>query len=237
MKKKLLKLFKILLLSTISLLIIAIAALYFSFNEPIPKGVKGSEADNFAVKIQNAINHKAFLETDNIEWTFRNKHHYQWHKSKGQVRVQWDTYTAYLDLKDFSKSTLKNQSIVGLEKQQLLDKALAYFNNDSFWVVAPHKLFDPGVTRELVTLEDNTKGLLVNYTSGGTTPGDTYLWKVNDSYQPVSYQMWVSILPIGGIEATWEDWKTMSSGAYLSQHHSLLGFGIPITNLSAWNNK
>jgi len=142
-----------------------------------------------------------------------------------------------LDLVNTQKSRLENKNIQGKEKKELLNTALGYFNNDSFWIVAPHKLFDPGVTRKIVLLDDGNKGLLVSYTSGGTTPGDSYLWKVDENYLPKSYQMWVSIIPIGGIEATWDNWTATESGAYLSTKHELLGFGIPISNLKAWKNQ
>ena len=235
MKKKILKLLKILVLSILALFLITVATLYFSLNEKLPDGTTGDAADRFANNILKAIKHDRYLATDYIQWSFRNKHHYLWNKKQGTVRVQWDDYTAHLNLNDASKSYLENKDITPKEKKELLAKALAYFNNDSFWVVAPHKLFDTGVTRKLVSLEDGTEGLLITYNSGGTTPGDSYLWKVDDNYIPKSYQMWVSIIPIGGIEASWEDWKTMDSGAYLSQRHSLLGMGIPISNLKAWS--
>ncbi len=54
--------------------------------------------------------------------------------------------------------------------------------------------------RRLVKTKTNKDALLVTYTSGGTTPGDSYLWHLDASGKPESYQMWVSILPIGGLE-------------------------------------
>ncbi len=236
MKKKIFKLLKILVLSILALLVITIATLYFSLSKTLPKGISGEEADNFALKIQEAVKHDLYLNTDVIQWSFRNKHHYVWNKQQGTVKVQWDDHTAHLNLSNPDQSYLENKNIKEEDNQKLIATALAYFNNDSFWIVAPHKLFDKGVTRQLVTLEDNTKGLLVTYSSGGTTPGDSYLWKVDKNYLPKSYQMWVSILPIGGIEATWDGWTTTESGAYLSQKHELLGFGIPISNLKTRNN-
>ena len=233
MKKKLLKLLKIFILSICSLIIITIATVYFSLHEKLPKGEISKEADIFALEIQKAVHHDKYLNTKFLQWTFRNKNHYVWNKANNTVKVEFDGNKVHLDLND----SKKNKVLVSHSpSQKIIDKALDNFNNDSFWLVAPHKLFDKGTTRKLVALKDNSKGLLITYASGGTTPGDSYLWKVDKNYRPISYKMWVSILPIGGIEATWEDWTTTKSGAYFSQQHKLLGFGIPITNLKAWNN-
>ena len=97
-------------------------------------------------------------------------------------------------------------------------KALEYFYNDSFWLVAPYKVMDEGVIRSLVQTEEG-KALMVTHTTGGATPGDTYLWYLDEKNFPAKYQMWVSIIPVGGLEFTWTDWKRFDGGVWLPQNH------------------
>ena len=74
----------------------------------------------------------------------------------------------------------------------------------------------------MVISEDGKDALLVTYTKGGTTPGDSYLWHFDENGKPKSYQMWVDILPIDGLEASWDNWITTESGAILPTTHKLL---------------
>ncbi|WP_103068425.1 hypothetical protein [Aquimarina sediminis] len=215
---------------------ITIAILYFSLDEKLPNGKTGTEADRFALKIQETVKHHNYLNTDYLQWTFRNKNHYIWNKKSNTVTVKTNNDSVLLYLDDPKKSKILGTSqLDSKQKGKILKAALASFNNDSFWIVAPHKLFDKGTTRKLVRLQDGTNRLLVTYASGGTTPGDSYLWKVDKNYLPISYKMWVSIIPIGGIEVTWENWVKTSNGSYFAKDHTLLGFDIPISNLKAWN--
>ena len=207
--------------------------MYLKYHEDLPTGTQGAEADALATRMLEALNEEAYLNTDYIEWTFKGVHHYKWYKTNKSAEVSWDNITVLLDLKNRERSKVfaGKQEYNGIEKQDYIDKAEAYFNNDSFWLVAPYKVFDGGTERRLVITEDDKEALLVTYTSGGTTPGDSYLWHFDDHGKPKSYQMWVDILPIGGLEATWENWITTASGAELPTFHKLLVFGIDLEDV------
>jgi hypothetical protein len=202
--------------------------LYFKYDEELPFGKKGAEAETLAVNMLDALNYDAYKKTNYLEWTFKNKHHYKWQKDKNICTVYWKDYKVVLNLNDNenSKVYVHNFNIKNDLSKELLDKAISYFNNDSFWLVAPYKIYDIGTERRLVNLENGNKALLVTYTLGGTTPGDSYLWKFNNEGLPVSFKMWTSILPLKGIEASWSDWMTTKSGAQLPSFHKLLFFGI-----------
>ncbi|WP_299525869.1 hypothetical protein [Winogradskyella sp.] len=198
--------------------------LYLKYNEDLPQGIEGPEADQLAIKMLEALNEEAYLNTDYLEWTFKGRNHYKWYKTDKTCEVSWDEITVILDLENNNNSKVfaGQQEYNGVEKQDYINKAHAYFNNDSFWLVAPYKVFDHGTERRLVKTEEDEDALLVTYTSGGTTPGDSYLWHFDDTGKPKSYQMWVDILPIEGLEATWDQWITTESGALLPTSHKLL---------------
>ena len=230
------KFFKI--IGILALLLIVFGAIYyFVNNEPLPEGKQGKEADALAIKMFNAIHHEAFENAEILEWSFRNEHHYKWHKQEGKVDISWDENKVILNTKNPSSSEvfINNKKT---ENTELIKIATDYFNNDSFWLVAHYKIFDEGTERRLVKYNDKD-ALLITYTSGGSTPGDSYLWILDKNYIPVAYKMWTSIIPIGGVSATWSDWKKTSSGVLLPKKHKLSIFGLEIDmgSVNAYNPK
>ncbi len=207
--------------------------LYLKYNEDLPTGKKGEQAEQLATKMLNALDFEAYKNTNYIEWTFKNRHHYKWKKNKSTCMVYWENYKVNLNFKTptESKSYVHNFEVSGEQSMELIEKATKFFNNDSFWLVAPYKVFDEGTERSVVTLENGKTALLVTYTSGGSTPGDSYLWHLDDYGKPTSFQMWVDILPIDGLEATWNDWTKTESGAQLPTFHKMMVFGLEITDL------
>ncbi|MDH7912830.1 hypothetical protein [Winogradskyella sp. SYSU M77433] len=207
--------------------------MYLKYDEDLPTGQQGAKADALATKMLDALNEDAYLNTDYLEWTFKGRHHYKWYKRDGKCEVYWDDFTVILDLKDYSQSKVfvAQQEYNGVEQQKYIDKAINFFNNDSFWLVAPYKVFDKGVERRLVTTDSNEEALLVTYTTGGSTPGDSYLWHLDKDGKPKSFQMWVDILPIDGLEATWENWTTTDTGALLPTFHKFLIFGLELEDI------
>lgn len=227
------KLFKI-----IGIIILAVglflAYYYYTNNESLPTGKQGVEADALANKMLTALNHDAYKSTRFLEWSFKGKHAYKWDKENNIVEVTWNNVKAILH----TKSPEKNQLFVDGEatsNAELIDKATRFFNNDSFWLVAPHKIFEEGIERRLVNY-NGKDALLVTYTTGGTTPGDSYLWILDENGMPTSYKMWVSILPAGGMEATWEGWITTQSGTKLPTNHKILKRELEMGDVKGYTN-
>lgn len=216
-------------------LIVAGTIFYFVKNEKLPQGKQGVKAEALATKMFNAINHKAFETTEIIEWDFRNAHFYKWYKQKNIVEVSWDENKVILNTKEPKKSEVFVDN-TKVNNKELIKTAENYFNNDSFWLIAPYKIFDAGTKRSIVNYE-NKQALMITYTSGGSTPGDSYLWFLDDNYMPTSFKMWTNVIPIGGVSATWTNFKNTNSGIKLPTKHtlSLFGLEIPINNVKAYN--
>jgi hypothetical protein len=232
------KLIKIVLVILV-LAVVASIAVYSIYNKPLPTGTAGPQADALAQKMLKSINEEAFKNTRYLEWTFRDgTHTYKWDKTLGKVNVSWDDITVNLLLKNPKKSYVFQKAITvenNKQRKKAIEKSINLFNNDSFWLVAPFKVYDDGVERRIVKLDDGTNGLLVTYTSGGSTPGDSYLWELDDDGLPVSYSMWVQILPIKGITASWEGWTQMESGILLPQSHKIGPLTLDMGTIKAYN--
>ncbi len=230
MLKKLFKLLGILFL----LAAIGYGILYYLYNEPLPTGASGPEADALAYRMFDALNYKNYNNTKVLEWSFRGDHHYIWNKEKEIVTVSWDDIVVQLDLITPSSSTaaINNVPVAYEKTQDLIEKAQSYFNNDSFWLVAPFKAFDRGTERYLVDMEDGSEALLVTYTQGGDTPGDSYMWIIEPSGRPKSFKLWTKIIPIGGVEASWEEWVKTESGVFLPTQHKLGPLSISMGEVS-----
>jgi hypothetical protein len=124
----------------------------------------------------------------------------------------------------------EGRDLEGEELEEAIQTAWSNWCNDSFWLNAPVKATDPGTIRKVVETESGDRHLLVQYGSGGVTPGDAYLWILDEKYLPEAFKMWVSIIPVGGVEATWSGWKSFD-GAMIATEHKMGPLEIPISDV------
>jgi hypothetical protein len=175
------------------------------------------------MRMLGRLNNLAYDSTHVISWSHRDAHHYIWDKKSQMVSVKWDNNTVLLNLKEwnYGKAYANNTLVIDKQLDVLRGKAYSYFCNDSFWLVAPYKIFEPGVSRSIVVNEDKSESLLVSYGEGGVTPGDSYLWSFDENHLPKSYKMWVKIIPIGGVSATWDGWVQTKTGFMVATKHKI----------------
>lgn len=230
------KFLKILLGLIVILLIIGFIAIKF-FSESEPQGQAGSEADQLAQTIMDNLNKDAFDSIPYLQWEFfRPGQKYFWDKKNNNAIIEWGDNKVIFDLDTYEADCfINNQPAPTDDIEGLKSKAWSNWCNDSFWMIAPYKLFDPGTKREIVDLEDGNKGLKVTYGTGGVTPGDVYLWELDKNNRPTGWKMWTSIIPVKGLYTSWEGWED-HMGAILSTKHSMGGKEMSMSGVKAGNN-
>ena len=105
-----------------------------------------------------------------------------WNRQTGAYRVEWSrgpdsTYVALFDANtQEGQAYLNGDSLSGGDNADRLGEAYRRFINDSYWLLAPVKLFDPGVERAYVADSSGGDYDVVELTFGdvGLTPGDRY---------------------------------------------------------------
>ena len=215
----------------LALLILAGVVFYFLKNEAEPVASPTSEADALAEKMMASVNTAAWDTTRWVKWDFAGRNQYVWDKERHLVQVTMGANQVLLNPGNITGKVIK-----GEDNEAMIKSAWDNFNNDSFWLNAIAKAKDGGTERSIVDLEDGRKGLKVEYKGGGTTPGDSYVWILDENNRPTSYKMWVQIIPVGGLEATWEHYEPISTGALISRSHNIAGVDLKITDVAGGMN-
>jgi hypothetical protein len=232
------KFFKIIGYLLLTLILLGTAA-YFTYNDKRPVGIKGEKAEALAQKMMQTVNKSAWDTTHFVSWASRGGNSLVWDKTRNFVQVEWKNNKVLLNAHKQTGKAWENQiEVTDLTKaQKLIQTAYKAYINDAFWLNPIAKFYDDGVERSIVTLADGREGLLVSYSTGGVTPGDAYLWLMDANGTPTAWQLWVKILPIGGLEFSWEDWQTLPTGAKIAtMHKTKWGMAIPQTNVKGAQN-
>ena len=194
---------------------VAIVIAITVMSEDRPAGTAGPEADALAAQMIASVDGDAWEQTGAVRWTMLG-HSHLWDRQRNLARVAFSGKDVWIDLHSKQGVATKNgEQLDGAARDKALEQAYAWWVNDSFWLNPVVKAFDEGTTRSKVG--DN--GLLVAYSSGGLTPGDAYLWWLDESGRPTRWQLWVSVVPIGGATIGWEGWTQLSTGAWVATRH------------------
>lgn len=207
-------------------LVLAGVGVGFWLHDPRPAGQPGAEADALARRMAEAVDAEAWARTGAVRFVFAGRNHHLWDRERGYASVAWDDVQVVFDTATRRGFAWRGGARLA-DPGDLLDDAHAAWVNDTFWLNPVVKSFDPGVERALVDADE----LLVSFGSGGRTPGDAYLWTVGADGRPTVWRMWVSIIPIGGLEVTWDGWKRLSTGAWIATEHALGPIDLRLTEV------
>lgn len=196
-------------------------------------GQTGAPAEALATRMEEAVDLEAWAATRVLRWNFGGRNDHLWDRNREVAQVRWDDNDVLLYAgSPRGRAFVGGEEVRGEAAVELLQTAHERWINDSFWLNPLAKFRDPGVTLSAVTV-DGEEGLLVEYSSGGVTPGDAYLWIPGDDGRPVAWRMWVSIIPIGGVRTSWDGWRTLSTGAEVATiHETGVGLTLELSNVA-----
>jgi len=149
-------------------------------------------------------------------------------------------YTVLFNVNTKAGKAFVNGRPAEADKQaQLLENAYGRFINDTYWLLAPWKIFDPGV-RLAYDGEKPCPGggtcdvLKLSFDEVGLTPKDVYwMWVSRDGHRMVQWQYVLGGAADPPTTAAWKDWKTMG-GIALSMDKPMSGepFEIRFENVA-----
>lgn len=121
-----------------------------------------------------------FATGNDTSRTLRARH--LWNRATGDYRVEMPAGQDSLYVATFNVNTregdvyLNGEAVEGESKDELLEQAYARFINDSYWLLMPVKMMDPGVQRsyEADSSTDAMEVVRLSFDSVGLTPGDQY---------------------------------------------------------------
>ena len=201
---------------------VGLGALWLGVREPLPEGRTGAGADALAARLEGAVGLAGWQSTGAIQWRFAGRDHL-WDRDRQLYKLDdggGDVVLMDLQTRD-GRAWSAGRELAEAERSAALERAWSIWCNDTFWLNPLEKLRDPGITLREVDQPDGPAALLVSYSSGGVTPGDSYLWLPGEDGRPSAWRMWVSIIPIPGLETSWEGWTQLSTGAWVSTLHRI----------------
>jgi hypothetical protein len=203
-------------------------------SDPLPRSTPSADADTLARDMERAVRIDAWERTGAVRFTFMGQRSYLWDRTRSLVRVRSGEEEVLLR-GSWGRVWEGGREVRGPAARSRTESAYRMFLNDSFWLNPLAKLFDAGTSRALVPLPNGGRGLLVSYASGGVTPGDSYLWELPPGGRgdtPRAWRMWVSVLPIKGLRATWEGFVPLSTGARVATRHHIGPAPVTIDDLA-----
>lgn len=229
MKRRVFKVFGI----VVAFVLLLFVGAYLALRNPMPTTVAGLDAEARAHAMMAAVNHDAWLRTGAIRWSSRRGTTHLWDRTRNFDLLHRGGDEVLLDIGRRTGVARRNGvTLSGAERNASVDMAWKLWANDSFWLNPIAKLFDDGTSRANATV-DGHPALRIQYASGGVTPGDSYLWILGPDGRPTRWRMWVSVLPIPGIEVSWQGWQQLSTGAWISTEHRMGPMPIRLTDIAA----
>ncbi len=196
---------------------------------PAASRAAAKPSDPAAVKLADAVmrslgGRERWDALPGLRWSFgssvgdtvRSSRRHAWNKHTGWHRVEGKTRAgdAFVILHNLNtkqgKAWMNGVAIEGDSLQKLIARATSLWINDTYWMLMPYKLRDPGVTLESAGRDSSGRCdvLALSFEQVGETPGDHYWVDVDRKTHRV--QGWRMVLQGDSpppVAYTWEGWE------------------------------
>ena len=154
-----------------------------------------SKADSVAARLMEAHGADALDSAPYLRFNFavetpqgtRVIGRHLWDRTTGDYRVEWQSgpdsnYVALVNVRNVTDKTpagtayLNGTELTGTAAEEARREAYGRFINDTYWLLAPLKVFDAGVNRSYLPDSSTAQHDVLHLTFGdvGLTPGDEY---------------------------------------------------------------
>jgi hypothetical protein len=172
-------------------------------------------ADELATAVMKASGGDVWPKVTRVKFTFA--------AGNGSRSHDWDVKNHTDTVTDKGKSMTANTN--GKNPDAEAKKAFAYWTNDTYWLMAPLKVMDPGVTRTVKpdeTIDGKAYHVLhLSFGKVGMTPSDQYNLFIDPETNLVRH--W-DYIPAKGTQRrfSWDEYKDFN-GIKLSTEHKVNG--------------
>ena len=193
---------------------------------PLAAGEMGT-ADEKSAEIAGAVmatmgGHEAWEATRFITWNFFGSRRHLWDKHTGDIRIEGtdrasqEPYLVLMNLNTkLGHAWSGGEEVTDPEAlAELLDRGEAAWINDSYWLVMPYKLRDPGVTLKHVGSGEMVDGraaevLELTFDGVGRTPENRYrVYVAADSGLVEQWDFYPRAADVEPrFQIPWHDWK------------------------------
>ena len=178
---------------------------------------------------------QAWDNTHYLHFTFAGRRTHWWDKWTGRYRVEGQNKEGkkYVVLENINTKEgtayLDGQKVEGDQAKQLLEAAYGAWVNDTYWLLMPYKIQDPGVKLSYAgqeTVDGKTYDkLALSFEHVGLTPGDRYTAYINrDTGLMDRWAFILQDMPQDGPPMVWlwEGWQKYGN-IMLAPHRSHVG--------------
>jgi hypothetical protein len=153
---------------------------------PIHAPTPASGSDPDAITIANATLEKmggrdGWERARVLRWRFMGRRLHHWDKATGDVRIEADSTLILMNIDTKQgRAWTAGQELAGAELADALADGYAMWVNDSYWLVMPYKMLDPGVKLTYLGVDPlpggrQAKLLFMTFENVGLTPWNKYL--------------------------------------------------------------